>query len=77
MSSPQRTVIINAITINGPKGIGSFLVFNLVSKRKIETKAPIIKDSKILKNTSLVPKIKPKAAIRVISPSPMPPRESR
>lgn len=61
------------MTIKGPKGIGSFLDLTLVTSKSMDIKAPIKKDSRMFKITFLRPRTKPKDAIRVTSPSPIPP----
>ena len=61
---------------NGPKGIGSFLVFMPDISKVIEIIAPIKKDSNVQTSKSLHPNINPKTVIRVTSPPPMPPRDT-
>jgi hypothetical protein len=61
--SAKNTVVKNARIINGPKGIGSFLVLIFVANRKIDIIAPYKKDKKIVNKIYLTPSTKPKAPI--------------
>ena len=64
-------------TINGPNGMGSFFPFIFVINKKTEIIAPSIKDKNIIRNIRLMPVINPKAAIKVTSPPPIPPLDTK
>src|SRR5690554_3623404 len=67
----------NPKIMKGPKGIGSFFPLIFVISKKTEIIAPNINDKNIVKNTFLIPNIKPKEPIRVTSPPPIPPLDKK
>ena len=74
--SPQKTTIENPRIINGPKGMGSFLSLIFIINKNIDIIAPNINDKKIVRNIFFIPKINPSEAIKVTSPSPIPPLDN-
>ena len=67
----------NPKMMKGPKGMGSFFPFIFVISKITEIIAPNIKDKKIVRNMFFIPKIKPKEPIKVTSPPPIPPLDTK
>lgn len=70
--SPKNIEKIAPKARNGPKGMGSFIVFFPIAMRKSPTIAPLKKESRIAKMVSLKPRNKPIAPANFTSPKPMP-----
>lgn len=62
--------------MKGPNGMASFLPFILDNNKNMDMIAPMKKDKSIQSIVCCQPNMKPKAAISLISPPPIPPLET-